>query len=221
METIDPIIEREVHDELCSHHSIHANDVHVSVHGGIVKLMGTVRSMAESATAQQAAFGVRGVVDVVNGLNVQSPGGPPQSDADIARAVRHALVWNVLVPDEVISTNVTDGNVRLHGTVDDPTERDEAEQSVRQLAGVRHVHNLLEVRRPDETLSNVKKAIDTALDRQASGEAQQIRIDAHEGRVTLSGVVNSIADKTAVLRAAASASGVRGVEDHLRVDGAV
>jgi osmotically-inducible protein OsmY len=221
MKDLDTVIEREVRDALCTHHEIHATELHVHVAAGVVRLTGSFRSLTESLAAQQAVFGVGGVVDVVNASSVQVPGGVPKSDVDIARAVRHALVWNTLIPDDVISSNVADGVVRLHGTVDDPVEREEAERSVCHLAGVRRVHNLIDIQPREAVIRGVKHAIETALDRQAEAEAERIRVEAREGLVTLSGVVRCAAERRAAVHAAANSLGVRDVEDHLRVDGGV
>jgi osmotically-inducible protein OsmY len=220
MEDLDTAIKREVQALLCSHHGIHATELQVHVDAGVVDLTGTVRCLAESVAAEKAAYGVRGVIEVLNALSVGKPGGVGQSDLDLARAVRQALVWNTLVPDEAISTSVTDGAVRLHGTVDDPTEREEAERSVSHLAGVRQVHNLLEVRPRERLVDSVLRAVEAAIELPANANAGCIRVDAYEGRVTLSGVVESAANRCAALQAAERAPGVRSVEDHLRIDGA-
>jgi osmotically-inducible protein OsmY len=220
MENLDSVIEREVNAAIRSNRSIGVSSLNVVVDAGVVRLSGIVRSPAESLAAQQAAFGVPGVIDVINDLHAQLHGGAVRSDADVAQAVRHALVWNTLVPDEVISSSVTDGTVRLHGTVDDPTERDEAERSVCHLPGVRHVHNLIAVRPSEDTARAVALAIEAALDRDAEAEARRIKVDVREGRVTLSGVVRCPAERDAAVNAAEHSPGVRAVTDHLRVAGA-
>jgi osmotically-inducible protein OsmY len=220
MEDLDSLIEREVRAEITSNRSIGASSLNVVVTAGVVKLSGIVRSPAESLAAKQAAFGVPGVIDVINDLDAQLLGGAVRNDADIAQAVRHALVWNTLVPDEVISSNVTDGTVRLHGTVDDASERDEAERSVCHLPGVRRVYNLIAVRPSEDTARSVAQAIEAALDRDAGAEAQRIKVDVREGRVTLSGVVRCAAERDAAVSAAEHSPGVRAVTNHLRVIGA-
>jgi osmotically-inducible protein OsmY len=217
MDNTDTVIEREVSEAILSNRSILAAPLNVVVDAGVVKLSGVVRSPAESLAAQQAAFGVPGVIDVINELNAQLLGGAVRSDADLAHAVRHALVWNALVPDEVISSNVTDGIVRLQGTVDDPTERDEAERSVCHLPGVRRVHNLIAVQPSEQTASAVAQAIDAVLNRDAEAEVRRIKVDVHEGRVILSGIVRCAAERDAAINAAEHTDGVRAVTDRLRV----
>jgi osmotically-inducible protein OsmY len=217
MQHLDTVIEREVWDELRSNPTVHAKNLVVKVDAGIVTVTGTVTSPSESLAAEQAVLGVRGVIEVINGLNVAVAGGAARTDTEIAHAVRHALVWDVFVPDDVISSSVTDGVVRLHGTVDDPTERNEAERAVKDIPGVRSVHNLIDVHPSAETARDVTRAIDVALIREADAEARSIRVRCREGRVTLSGAVRSNAERQAAVDAAKTAPGVRGVEDQLRI----
>ncbi len=220
MENSNTAIEREVNQAIRSNRAICASPLHVVVDGGIVRLSGVVGSPAESMAAEQAAFGVPGVIDVINELDAQVLGGAVRSDADIAHAVRHALVWNTLVPDEVISTSVTGGVVRLHGTVDEEADRDEAERSVCHLPGVRRVHNSITVRPSEDTARAVARAIEAALDQDAEAEARRIKVEVREGRVTLSGVVRCAAERDAAVGAAERSPGVRAVTDRLLIAGA-
>jgi osmotically-inducible protein OsmY len=150
MEDLDTVIEREVLEELGAKHGVIARNLTVKADAGVVRLTGAVRSLRESVAAEQAAFGVPGVIDVANDLHIQA-GGAAYGDMHVAHAVRHALVSNPFVPDDLISSNVADGVVRLHGIVSDPAERDEAERSIRKLPGVRQVYNLIEVRQSMHT----------------------------------------------------------------------
>ena len=80
-------------------------EIGVTVHRGIVTLTGNVDNYAKKLAAQQAAHRVKGVLDVVNDIEVRIPGSLHRSDEEIAKAVRHALEWNVLVlADNIHST---------------------------------------------------------------------------------------------------------------------
>jgi osmotically-inducible protein OsmY len=82
--------------------------------------------------ARDVALRVPGVLDVADDLEVIVP--QPCGDAAIAAAVRHALQWNVHVPDQRIQSTVSDGRVTLTGTVDLLRERDDAAR-IATLAG--------------------------------------------------------------------------------------
>ncbi len=66
-------------------------------------------------------------------------------DTDLAFAVRRALEWGIVVPNQQIRTTVADGVVTLEGKVDLWRQYDDAERAVRSLTSVREVRNLLAV----------------------------------------------------------------------------
>ena len=70
---------------------------------------------------------------------------------------------------------------------------------------------------PSNIADDVKAAIAAALARHADREARDIKILVHNGKVELSGQVQSLAEKQLILGAATAAAGVRSVEDHLLI----
>lgn len=218
METrTDSAIKEAVLRELKWDTRVKDTEVGVEVDGGIVTLTGTVGSWAKRHAAQVAAHRVAGVLDVANDVEVRvSRTG--LNDTDIARAVRHALEWNVFVPDERIRSTVSDGVVTLEGDVDCGSEREDAERAVRDLAGVRSVLNRLEVRVQPVEPKAVRQAIEQALERQAEREGRSLDIQVRDGRVSVSGVVRSWKEREAVLGAARGTAGVRNVDNYLRID---
>jgi osmotically-inducible protein OsmY len=111
--THDAEIQKRVLRELEWDTRVDATDVGVEVHDGIVTLTGTVSSWAKRVAAQRAAHRVAGVRDVANDIAVNVPGSAVRTDTDIAHAVRRALEWHALVPDERIRTTVSEGRVCL------------------------------------------------------------------------------------------------------------
>src|SRR6266542_277176 len=85
---------------------------------GVVTLTGVVSSYAKKLAAQEAAHRISGGLDVANDVEVRPDGVFVRSEADIARAVRHILEWDALVPDEPIKSTVSHGWVTLEGDVD-------------------------------------------------------------------------------------------------------
>ena len=213
----DAEIQQAVIRELKWDTRVEETDLGVEVDRGIVTLTGTVSSYGKKLAAAEAAHRVAGVLDVANDVIVQLPGAGIRTDTDIARAVREALEWEVQVPDKEIQSTVTDGWVTLSGTVGSWQQRQEAERSVRNLAGVKGVKNHIEVQvrqRPSTTA--LQESIEEALERRAERTAKRIRVTTTEGGlVTLRGKVESWEERQAIVGTVGHAPGVREVRDEL------
>jgi osmotically-inducible protein OsmY len=214
----DTQIHRDVLEELRWDSRVDETEVGVEVDAGVVTLTGTVTSWAKRVAAQEAARRVIGVLDVANDIKVKVPGGLARNDTEIAQAVRRALEWDVYVPEEQISSTVSDGWVTLEGTVERGSQRDDAERAIRNLTGVKAVINKIAVKSAKPVAEDVRKAIEQALERRAEREAKRIQVDVRDGVATLTGSVHSWAERKSVLAATRFTPGVRSVEDHLRTE---
>jgi osmotically-inducible protein OsmY len=194
------------------------SEVRVTVKKGAVALTGTVDSYARKLAAQKAAHRVPGVLDVANDIDVKVTGGLRRTDPEIARAIRHALEWDVLVPSYKIHSTVTNGWVTLEGDVEYYIERADAERAVAHLPGVRGVTNKIQVCAIPIEPERVKSLIEDVLERRADREANRIRVSVDEGDVTLTGAVKSWDEKKAILGAVGHAPGVKMIHDHLFID---
>jgi osmotically-inducible protein OsmY len=192
--------------------------VNVQVDGGIVTLTGDVNSWGMRQAVLACAHRVGGVLDVANDVRVRRANGAERSDTQIARAVRDTLEWDVFIPDEQIRSSVTDGRVTLEGEVARYSQRDEAENAVRDLAGVTGVINHIQVVTPPVAAADLRKAIQAALQRQAERESNAIELDVENGHVALRGVVRSWREREAVLGAVKGTPGVRNIDHTIRVD---
>jgi osmotically-inducible protein OsmY len=190
----------------------------VSAHHGVVTLNGTVESWADKHAAEEAAHRVVGALDVANEIEIKPSWSATRSDADIAEAVRGALVWSRFVPDPQIRSTVSDqGTVTLTGTVRTLAQRDEAERVVRDIAGVRCVANHIAVEAPSIAEGALHETIKQALERHVEREADRITVDVQGDTVVLSGRVASWRERRAVLGAAKGTPGVRRIDDQLRI----
>ena len=141
-----------------------------------------------------------------------------RGDADIARAVRWALEWDVRVPHERIQCSVSDGWVTLKGTVDGWHQREDAEHAVLNLAGVRGLVNEIQVVGALLQPESVLEEIERALTRRAERGARCVDLSVRSGIVTVSGTVDSWRERQVVVGTIRGTKGVQQVEDHLRVD---
>lgn len=192
--------------------------IDVVVSDGVVTLKGIVLSYAHKIAAQEAAHRVAGVLDVANDIEVKPVNGYVRTDSEIAGAVRNALEWDALVPNELIKSTVSDGLVMLEGEVDYQRERNDAERAVRRLAGVVDVINNIDVRKQLVDAKRLREEIEFALERRADREAERLRIEVNDGAVDLWGRVHSWQERRAVLGSISYVQGVTKVRDHLRID---
>jgi osmotically-inducible protein OsmY len=214
----DAQIQTDVLNELRWDHTVDATEVGVQVNGGIVTFTGTVNAYPKKFAARDAAHRVWGVLDVVDDMKVRLPTTSERTDEAIAKALRHALEWDVLVPDNRIRTTVSHGVVTLEGQVDTWTQRQDAEFCAQRLTGVKGVVNRIAVVGPEIDAAEIKHAIEEALERQTEREAKRIGVSVRNGVVTLSGNLRSWGEKNAIERVAAYSQGVRRVDDRTTVD---
>lgn len=190
----------------------------VAVQNGVVTLTGNVENFGKKWAAADIAHRVADVLDVANDIQVTIVGTGKKTDTEIAKAVRHALEWDVFVPDHKIRSTVSNGWVTLEGEVSFLRQREDAGAVVRNLAGVAGVVNSITVEARHVQPSEIRKKIEEALERRADREAERIGVTVTDGAVTLEGRVHSWNEKEALRGTVEHAPGVRKVHDKLRVE---
>jgi osmotically-inducible protein OsmY len=209
-------LQRDVLDELLWDPSINVANVEVAADRGTVTLRGSIASYTEKWAAEQDARHVRGVVSVVDNLEVRLPRANERTDADMVGTANDALRWNSLVPNERISVSAANGRLTLTGEVAQQYQREAADNAVRFLIGVKSVNNQIRIS-PSVMPVEVKDLIERALVRNAATDASNIHVDSDGGKVRLSGKVHSLAERDEAARAAWAAPGVHQVENDLSV----
>jgi osmotically-inducible protein OsmY len=214
--TEDDAIERDVRAELDLTEAVAAaGSIRIAVRDGVVYLTGLADSYAQKWACERAASRVGGVKVVRDHLDVHPAEGRRRDDRQIEQAARSAHSWDARVPDGV-RARVTDGVLRLEGTVGRFAERAAAEEAVRNLIGLRDIVNEIKLA-PVPVPADVERQVEAALRRRFRGETAGIAITATDGVITLRGVVPALALVEDLERTVRSISGVRRVDALLLV----
>ncbi len=203
-------------------------DVHASVKNGMVTLTGTVDVYATKEDAEHKIHHKKGVVAVHNMIQVQ-PGGQAAevSDIDLRNKLAEKLAYDRVgygtTAFNSFNIGVQNGVVTLSGTAYGPTDKDSAISLVSHYPGVKDVIDNIEVAplSPNDDRIRIEEARAIygfpTLQRYAMDPAKPIRITVVNGNVTLTGVVDTEADKDAANIRANSVPGVFKVTNNLQV----
>lgn len=212
--TEDLKLRQDVLDELEWEPSVDAAHVGVAARHGVVTLSGHVGSFADKLAAERAAWRVAGVKAVAQEIEVRVPSDRKTSDEEIAARALRMLEWDVAVPHERITLKVEHGLVTLGGEVEWRYQREEAEDDVRRLSGVKGVINGIAVK-PKVGAADVQAQIRRAFERSAELEADHITVAVENGKVVLGGKVSAWIERELAERAAWAAPGVTSVENQI------
>jgi osmotically-inducible protein OsmY len=187
----------------------------VSASDGVITLRGTVGSFREKREAKKAAQRVFGVISVDNQLQVRLMDGYRRADAELRGDVLQALTLDSLIP-ETVDARVEDGFVTLTGSAERQYQRDEAEFVASNVLGVLDVYDEIDiVQMPDA--EGVEDSIQQAFKRNATLDADDLRITTDKGTVTIKGSVSSWAQHDEAIDAAWAAPGVTSVHDRMTI----
>jgi osmotically-inducible protein OsmY len=138
---------------------------------------------------------------------------------DIREAVEAELGFDPLVDMTDITVKNIEGDVALNGTVPSYPQYQEAAAAARRVSGVTQVRNHLMVQLPDSDFrDDVQLA--TAANNGLAWDAtvpDGVEATAHNGNLTLTGLVTYGSQRLAAERAVSSLIGVRNVKDEIEV----
>jgi osmotically-inducible protein OsmY len=214
----DADIRADVIDEIDDDPAVTVNDIAVIVEGGIVTLTGVADSYGTRRAAENAAWWVCGVRDVVNQIVVDPTLLGVPTDAELAADVQKRLEHNFLLPKDRIRVSVHDGVVTLAGSVDWHLQREAARESAAGAKGVRDINDEIEIDRSRAEPGQIQASIKKALIRRAQVDAGDIHVAVDGGHVTLSGTARSAAERQDAVDAAWRVRGVTQVNDNITIE---
>lgn len=210
-------LQKDVQNALKWEPLLNAAEIGVTTKNGIVTLTGTVNSYAKKLEAEDAAKNVGGVKAVVEKITINYGSAWQKDDNDIATEVVNALAHNWEVPKDKVTVRVEQGWIKLEGELQWDYQKEAIQRAVKNLAGVKGVTNSITIKSgaKDEI---EKEAIERALARNWSINADDIQVKASGNRVTLTGIVDSVYQKDEAGRLAWNAPGVWAVDNELVIE---
>jgi osmotically-inducible protein OsmY len=198
-------------------------DIQVRVVEGVARLTGIAVSYADYRVAERAARKEARVVD--NQVRVVPE--EPRADKAIREdAAREVVSWDRYGPFDAISVEVQKGVIMLQGWVDAPPKKEEIEERLASIAGVRDVHNDLRLQGfssgDRRLLAQVYGRIyaDPMFERWAGLPDPPVRVFVSRGRITLAGLVGSSVEKVTAGNIARGTLGFS-VSNQLQIEGDV
>jgi osmotically-inducible protein OsmY len=201
-------------------------DVKASVHDGVVTLTGTVDLYSAKQDADNKVHHRKDVKGVENQIQVA---GPVVEDATLRNKLAEKLAYDRVgygtTAFNSFTIGVENGAVTLGGTAYGPADKDSAISLVENYPGVKDVIDNIEVTPVSPMDDRIRLAEARAiygypqLNKYAIDPAKPIRITVVNGNVTLSGVVDSQADKDVANIRANGVAGVFKVTNNLEVIG--
>ncbi len=140
----------------------------------------------------------------------ETPGKTALDDDKIARAIEAQLVIDDGVSAHLIDVSVTDGIADLSGSVSNVLAKERASKVARMVKGVRGVVNRLKVNTVPVEDATLLQMIEDALTVAPATDSYELEVTVEDGVVTLTGRVESRAEKNL---AATVAKGVYGVRE--------
>jgi osmotically-inducible protein OsmY len=196
------------------------------VHDGVVTLTGTVDLYSAKQDADNKVHHRKDVKGVENQIEVA---GPVVEDATLRNKLAEKLAYDRVgygtTAFNSFTIGVQNGAVTLGGTAYGPADKDSAISLVENYPGVKDVIDNIEVAPVSPMDDRIRLAEARAiygypqLNKYAIDPAKPIRITVVNGNVTLSGVVDSQADKDVANIRANGVSGVFRVTNNLQVIG--
>lgn len=193
-----------------------AAEIGVTAKDGVVTLSGTVDSYAKKLHSERAAKNVKGVKIQAENIVVECNKSIQEDSTKIAENILKAWKYSWNVPRSKIKVKVEDGWVKLEGEVHWKYQEEATVNTIKDLAGIKGITNLITVKSESKDAVEKKEVIN-ALRRNWSIDSRDVKVKVTRDKVKLTGMVHSLYQKEEAGRLAWNAPGVTSVENDLSV----
>ncbi len=215
---------------------LRANDLKVSVHEGKATLTGNVSEGVNKDLAKQIALGVDGIKSVDNKIevlpNYVAPArstdrsyGEKIDDASITSAVKSKLLWSRYADGLTADVDTMRGKVKLTGTADSMDARTAAGSLATNTRGVHSVDNQLVVQAAKPGMAKnatndvsdgwITTKVKSSFMYSSNVNGSDIAVSTNSGIVTLTGKMDSGAERALAIELARNVRGVKSVNSNL------
>jgi hyperosmotically inducible protein len=139
------------------------------------------------------------------------------TDQEITAAIKRAFSFDPRLNGSHITPAVFGGIATLTGTAVNLRARQTAQQIAQDTVGVERVTSSVRVAGGETLDAYLRHKVRKALSYNPITESQDIDVDVHLGRVSLTGTVNGLAAKAEAKRLAQTIAGVRAVDNEVTV----
>ena len=221
---------------------LRAHDLDVVVKGDKAILSGKVEGEVNKDLATEIALGVKGIRDVDNQITVDENYAASKKDTDkdrsfgqvvddatITASIKSKLLWSKFAEGLTTNVDTSSGKVTLKGSADTEVNKELAGRLAMNTKGVSSVDNQLKVKNEkaslvDKTKSSMNSAgqaisdtwittkVKSSLMYSSNVNGSQISVDTKNGVVSLSGTVNSGAERELAIEIAENVRGTQSVK---------
>lgn len=139
------------------------------------------------------------------------------TDEEIVKAIStKAAVDGIAITD--VQTFSTNGIVTLDGNVPSLADREHLRRIASGVRGVRSVVNQLSVQASGLTDEQLRRAVNDQLSINTATDAYEVSVSVSDGKATLGGKVDSLAEKFLAEQVASGVRGVRAVDNQIEVN---
>lgn len=211
----DSTISYWVRDALLENPRVPSETTSVFTDDGIVKLTGSVPSLAAKELSELETKKIAGVRGVINELKVDAP---LRFDFDIEQDILKRILNSSDIHSRGVRVDVSDGTVTLTGSVDSWAEAKQAELLASETLGVKEVKNELVPRyQRDRSNAEVRADVESTLARDIYLTGLPITVSVANGVVTLKGDVGTDYQRDRAYRDVRWIWNVKGVKNDLNV----